>query len=118
MRVIEQLVTIGDAARLGARLRACLDKLAAEIPLIGDVRGLGAMQAIELVRDRTTKEPASTETATIVRLARDRGLLLFPAGTYGNVIRFLMPLTTSIEVLDEGLDVFEQVLRQVAHPSP
>jgi 4-aminobutyrate aminotransferase/(S)-3-amino-2-methylpropionate transaminase len=118
MQVIEQLVTNGDPARLGARLRARLDKLAAEIPLIGDVRGLGAMQAIELVRDRSTKEPATTETANIVRLARDHGLLLFPAGTYGNVIRFLMPLTTSDDVLDEGLDVFEHVLRQVAHPSP
>jgi 4-aminobutyrate aminotransferase / (S)-3-amino-2-methylpropionate transaminase / 5-aminovalerate transaminase len=114
MAVIEKLVANGDAERLGARLRARLDKLGAELPLIGDVRGLGAMQAIELVRDRTTKEPASTETSEIVRLARERGLLLFPAGTYGNVIRFLMPLTTPIDTLDEGLDVFEQALRQVA----
>jgi 4-aminobutyrate aminotransferase/(S)-3-amino-2-methylpropionate transaminase len=111
MQVIVDLVRDGTAARLGAHLRARLDKLSSEIALIGDVRGLGAMQAIELVRDRTTKEPASTETAAIVRAARDRGLLLFPAGTYGNVIRFLMPLTTSLDVLDEGLDVFEQVLR-------
>jgi 4-aminobutyrate aminotransferase/(S)-3-amino-2-methylpropionate transaminase len=114
MQVIEQLVKSGTAAHLGARLRTRLDRLATEIPLIGDVRGLGAMQAIELVRDRVTKEPASTETSTIVRLARERGLLLFPAGTYGNVIRFLMPLTTPVEVLDEGLDVFEQTLREVA----
>jgi 4-aminobutyrate aminotransferase/(S)-3-amino-2-methylpropionate transaminase len=114
MQVIEQLVKAGTAAHLGARLRTRLDRFAADFPLIGEVRGLGAMQAIELVRDRTTKEPASTETATIVRLARARGLLLFPAGTYGNVLRFLMPLTTPIEVLDEGLDVLEQVLREVA----
>jgi 4-aminobutyrate aminotransferase / (S)-3-amino-2-methylpropionate transaminase / 5-aminovalerate transaminase len=114
MQVIADLVESGDAARLGARLRARLDKFGAEFPLIGDVRGLGAMQAIELVRDRTTKEPASTETSTIVRIAREKGLLLFPAGTYGNVIRFLMPLTTAVDVLDEGLDVLEQVLHQVA----
>jgi 4-aminobutyrate aminotransferase/(S)-3-amino-2-methylpropionate transaminase len=114
MRVIEQLVKSGDAIRLGARLRARLDKFAAEFTLIGDVRGLGAMQAIELVRSRDTKEPAPTETATIVRLARERGLLLFPAGTYGNVIRFLMPLTTSTEVLDEGLDVLEHILREAS----
>jgi 4-aminobutyrate aminotransferase/(S)-3-amino-2-methylpropionate transaminase len=114
MKAIEKIVASGDAERLGARVRARLDKLGAEIPLIGDVRGLGAMQAIELVRDRTTKEPATTETSDIVRLARERGLLLFPAGTYGNVIRLLMPLITPLDILDEGLDVFEQVLRQVA----
>jgi 4-aminobutyrate aminotransferase/(S)-3-amino-2-methylpropionate transaminase len=114
MTRIEAMVKSGDAECLGARLRARLDKLAADIPLIGDVRGLGAMQAIELVRDRTTKEPATAETADIVRLARERGLLLFPAGTYGNVVRFLMPLSIPIDALDEGLDVFEHVLRQVA----
>ncbi len=112
MTIIEQAVTSGAAERLGARLRTRLDRLATEFPVIGEVRGLGAMQAIELVRDRTTKDPASTETTNIVRRARDRGLLLFPAGTYGNVLRFLMPITTSSEVLDEGLDVLEQTLRE------
>ena len=80
------------------------------MPLIGEVRGLGVMLAIELVRDRSTKEPAATETAAIVAEARARGLLLLPAGTYGNVIRFLLPLTTPLEVLDEGLTVLEDVL--------
>jgi len=113
MAIIEQTVKSGAAEQLGARLRTRLDRLATEIPLIGEVRGVGAMQAIELVKDRATKEPASSETADIVRLARERGLLLFPAGTYGNVLRFLMPLTTPPDVLDEGLDVLEPVLRQV-----
>ena len=92
------------------RLRARLDQLAEVYPLIGEVRGLGAMQAIELVRDPVTKEPAVQETALVVQEARARGLLLLPAGTYGNVIRFLMPLTTSDAVLDEGLDVFDAAM--------
>ena len=68
------------------------------------------MQAIELVRDRATREPASSETAAIVATARSKGLLLFPAGTYGNVIRFLMPLVATDAELDEGLDVLASAL--------
>ena len=99
--------------RLASRLRSKLDDLAARVPLIGEVRGLGAMLAIELVRDRTTKDPAAAETAAIVADARAHGLLLLPAGTYGNVIRFLMPLTTPLDVLDEGLSVLERALTAV-----
>jgi 4-aminobutyrate aminotransferase/(S)-3-amino-2-methylpropionate transaminase len=110
IRIIERLVTSGRAAALGARLRARLEQLAASHPIIGDVRGVGAMQAIELVRDRATREPASSETSAIVAAARSKGLLLFPAGTYGNVIRFLMPLVATDTELDEGLDVLASAL--------
>jgi 4-aminobutyrate aminotransferase/(S)-3-amino-2-methylpropionate transaminase len=112
---IAEIVDSGAAERLGAHLRARLERLAVAHQLIGDVRGLGAMQAIELVRHRDTKEPAPRETADIVRRARAHGLLLFPAGTYGNVIRFLMPLTMSIAELDEGLDVLEVAIGEAAH---
>jgi len=108
--VIDAQVRSGAVARLGTRLRARLDQLAQVHPLIGEVRGLGAMQAVELVRDPVTKEPAPQETALVVQEARARGLLLIPAGTYGNVIRFLMPLTTTDAVLDEGLDVFDAAI--------
>lgn len=113
MARIAEEVENGNIARLGAHLRARLERLAEAHPLIGDVRGLGVMQAIELVRHRDTKEPAPRETAEIVRRARARGLLLFPAGTYSNVIRFLMPLTMSIAELDEGLDVLEEAFKDV-----
>jgi hypothetical protein len=63
------------------------------------------MQALELVRDAATREPAAAETAGHRRRSRSRGLLLFPAGTYGNVIRFLMPLVMTTAQVDEGLDV-------------
>lgn len=111
--IVRDVVESGDAARLGARLRERLEALAAAHPLIGDVRGLGAMQAVELVRRRDTKEPAPRETAEIVRRARALGLLLFPAGTSSNVIRFLMPITTPLDALDEGLDVLARVFDEV-----
>jgi 4-aminobutyrate aminotransferase/(S)-3-amino-2-methylpropionate transaminase len=72
------------------------------------------MQALELVRDAATREPAAAETAAIVAEARSRGLLLFPAGTYGNVIRFLMPLVMTTAQVDEGLDVLEASIDAVA----
>jgi 4-aminobutyrate aminotransferase-like enzyme len=82
------------------------------MPAIGDVRGLGAMLAIELVRDRATREPAPEATQAVITAARNRGLLLLPAGAYGNVIRFLMPLTITDAELDEGLTILEGALRE------
>lgn len=108
--LLEELVASGRAKAVGARIAARLQRLRETSPLIGDVRGLGAMQAIELVRDRATKEPADTETKAIVAQAREHGLLLMAAGTYGNVIRFLAPLTISDAELDEGFDVLEAAL--------
>jgi len=72
-----------------------------KVPIIREVRGLGAMQAIELAGGDTTK---------ILGAARERGLLLLSAGTYNNVIRFLTPLSISEEALDEGLAIFEAAL--------
>lgn len=82
--------------------------------LIGDVRGVGAMVAMELVRDRGTKAPAKEETGRIVEYCFDRGLLLVTAGTHGNVIRTLMPLSISDEELRQGLDILETGIAEVA----
>ena len=71
------------------------------------------MLAIELVKDRATKTPAAEETQTIIVDARRRGLLLLPAGTYGNVIRVLMPLTISDDVLDEGIAILSAAVTTV-----
>lgn len=80
------------------------------IPLVGDVRGLGAMVAVELVRDRTTREPATAEAGAVVAACRSEGLLLIKAGLYDNVIRLLMPLVTTDEQLTAGLDILERAL--------
>jgi 4-aminobutyrate aminotransferase/(S)-3-amino-2-methylpropionate transaminase len=77
---------------------------------IGDVRGLGAMLAIELVKDPETKSPAPELTAAVVDEALQRGLMLLKAGVYGNCIRVLCPLTISDGQLDEALGVWEEAL--------
>jgi 4-aminobutyrate aminotransferase/(S)-3-amino-2-methylpropionate transaminase len=102
---------------IGERIRGRLRELAPNVDLIGEVRGLGAMNAVELVRDRETKEPAKEETAEIVRLAAIRGVLILPAGVYGNCFRFLAPLVITDEQLDEALDVLESSLLEVARSS-
>ena len=77
---------------------------------IGDVRGLGAMCAVELVKDTTSAEPAPELTAALLKAANERGLILLSCGTYGNVIRFLVPLTASDALVREGMDIFETAL--------
>jgi 4-aminobutyrate aminotransferase / (S)-3-amino-2-methylpropionate transaminase / 5-aminovalerate transaminase len=102
------------AARIGSVIEERMRTWAAEHELVGDVRVLGAMAGIELVRDRKTKVPADTETARILTLARERGLLLLRSGMHHNVIRTLMPLTIPDEQLMEGLDILGSALAEVA----
>ena len=108
----EQLASRG--ARVGDRVRGRFCALAERYGAIGDVRGLGAMVAMELVTDRATKAPAKELATRLQAAALKRGLLLLTAGTFGNVIRVLVPLTVEDAVLDEGLAVLEQALDEVA----
>jgi 4-aminobutyrate aminotransferase / (S)-3-amino-2-methylpropionate transaminase / 5-aminovalerate transaminase len=88
-------------------------------PLVGDVRGLGGMCAMELVRNSQTREPAEKETKQIAEFCYKHGLILITAGTFNNVIRILVPLVVSDEQLDEGLNVIEAALTSVAeHQQP
>ncbi len=79
--------------------------------IIGNVRGMGAMIGIEFVKDKASKEPNAAVVPTIVAEALKKGLMLEPAGTYGNVIRFLCPLCVTDEQLDAGLEIFEDVIK-------
>jgi 4-aminobutyrate aminotransferase/(S)-3-amino-2-methylpropionate transaminase len=83
-------------------------------PLIGEVRGLGGMCAIELVRNTETREPADTETKEIAKYCYEHGLIMITAGTFNNVIRILVPLVVTDEQFNEGLDVLEAALTGVA----
>jgi 4-aminobutyrate aminotransferase / (S)-3-amino-2-methylpropionate transaminase / 5-aminovalerate transaminase len=83
-------------------------------PLVGDIRGLGGMCAIELVRNAQTREPAETETKQIAEYCYKHGVILITAGTFNNVIRILVPLVVTDEQLDEGLNVIEAALASVA----
>jgi 4-aminobutyrate aminotransferase len=104
----EQSRTFGD------RLRARLEDVATRIPAIGEVRGLGAMLAIELVEDRTSKKPAPAIAARTIEIARANGLLLMGAGVLSNAIRVLVPLVATDADLDEGLEIFESALREAS----
>ncbi|MEZ5899054.1 MAG: 4-aminobutyrate--2-oxoglutarate transaminase [Hyphomicrobiaceae bacterium] len=76
----------------------------------GDIRGLGAMCALELVKNGSSHEPDAALTANLLKAANERGLILLSCGTYGNVIRFLVPLTASDDLVQEGMDVFAESL--------
>jgi 4-aminobutyrate aminotransferase/(S)-3-amino-2-methylpropionate transaminase len=101
---------LGMAARQGEFLMGRLRRMAEKSPHVGNVRGLGAMVAMELVKDRTSKEPAPELTDRVLHRAMEHGVLMLKAGIYGNVIRFLAPLNTPIELLDEACDELETCL--------
>lgn len=112
--VIESEDLCARAERQGALLRARLEDLRLRWPCIGDVRGLGAMVAMELVRDRRADAPDAELTRALVQAAGRRGLVLLSCGIYGNVIRFLAPLTLPDAQLAEGLAILEAALEDVA----
>ncbi len=103
-RLVERAQRVGDVLR--ARMLAWQERWEA----IGDVRGLGAMLAIELVHDRETRDPAPELATAVVEAAAERGLLLLKSGIYSNCIRVLVPLVVSGAELDEALGVWEQAL--------
>jgi 4-aminobutyrate aminotransferase len=102
------------AVELGETLRARLDGIASRIPAVGEVRGLGPMIALELVTDRSTREPAPALAAATVSTARERGLMLLSCGLYSNVIRILVPLVVESDDLEHGLGILEDSLVQAA----
>jgi 4-aminobutyrate aminotransferase/(S)-3-amino-2-methylpropionate transaminase len=84
-----------------------LKAMQAKSPAIGEVRGLGSMIAMELVKNRRADQPDADLTRALVQAAAARGLVILSCGVYGNVIRLLAPLTISEALLNEGLDVLE-----------
>ena len=110
--VIEEENLLENAHTVGNYFRARLEALKDKHPLIGDVRGMGLMQALELVRDRQTKEPAPTETATLMERARTNGLLIGKGGLYANVIRLAPPLNVSKADVDQAIHLLDQSLAE------
>jgi len=102
------------ANELGDRFRKCAARWQAQWELVGDVRGLGAMQALELVRSKATREPADEETQQVSQYCYEHGLVTITAGSYSNVIRLLMPLVITDAQMDEALDVLEAALAHAA----
>jgi 4-aminobutyrate aminotransferase/(S)-3-amino-2-methylpropionate transaminase len=118
--VLDQMETgtlLERAERIGRTVTERTAEWKKRLPLVGDVRGLGAMWGIELVRDRDRRDPAKEETAALSRRCYEQGLVTIAAGTYGNVVRTLMPLVISDDELAEGLGVLERALEQGSLPS-
>jgi 4-aminobutyrate aminotransferase/(S)-3-amino-2-methylpropionate transaminase len=109
--LIQEIMPAG--IETGTHLRKRLEELYLEHEIIGDVRGLGAMVAVELVKNRDTKEPAMKERDAILTKCLEQGLLVMGAGSYKNVIRFLPALNIPPDLLSAGLDIFEKALRDL-----
>jgi 4-aminobutyrate aminotransferase-like enzyme len=114
IELIEEENLAANAAATGGHLRARLEELREKHPLIGDVRGMGLMQAVELVRDRETREPAPRETALVLEAARENGILIGKGGIFGNVIRISPPLNVGCGDVDEFSRRFDRALAQAA----
>jgi 4-aminobutyrate aminotransferase/(S)-3-amino-2-methylpropionate transaminase len=107
---IEREGLLERASRIGAIMIDRLRAIAGRQELIGDVRGRGAMAAIELVADRATKEPAKDAASRVIESCYREGVIVLKAGTYDNVIRLIPPLTIDDELLDDGLSVLEEAV--------
>jgi 4-aminobutyrate aminotransferase / (S)-3-amino-2-methylpropionate transaminase / 5-aminovalerate transaminase len=103
----------GRALAIGELMTGVLRELAREIPAIGEVRNLGAMVAMELVKNRDPHSPDADLTKALTRRAAEKGLVLLSCGIYGNVIRFLVPLTASDAIVREGLGIIAESLREL-----
>jgi 4-aminobutyrate aminotransferase/(S)-3-amino-2-methylpropionate transaminase len=113
LEVIEAEQLCARAEVIGATMTAALRELQREIPAIGQVRGLGAMIAMELVRDGDPHAPDVDLTRALVKRAAEKGLVILSCGVYGNVIRFLAPLTASDAIVREGLAIVADSLREL-----
>ncbi len=105
---IEEEDLLSNAAETGAYLRGCLEELARKHPRIGDVRGMGLMQALELVKDRRSKEPAAAEAALLMENCRRNRLLIGKGGLHGNCIRITPPLNVKRADVDEFIHLLDQ----------
>lgn len=111
--MIEEGGLASRAMEIGKKVADGLRGFEEEYAIIGDIRWLGAMVGLELVRDRRAKEPATRETRQVVQSCYERGLLITRSGAFSNVLRALMPLVITDEEIDEGLSILEGVLREM-----
>jgi 4-aminobutyrate aminotransferase/(S)-3-amino-2-methylpropionate transaminase len=113
IKIVEEEHLLNRALKIGERLKERFLQMKDNHPLIGEIRGIGAMMAIELVKDRETKEPATQETAQIVQECIKNGVFVPTAGINKNLLRMLVSLEITDEQLDEALDVLEGAIAKV-----
>ena len=117
LAVLDQVASEGFRARaetLADTIRRRLDAIAARVPQVGEVRGLGPMLAMELVEDTDSRRPAASLTRRVTDTARGRGLVLLSCGLYSNVLRVLVPITADESDVQEGLEILEESLVEAA----
>ena len=103
---------LGNAEKIGKLLLDRFNEFKEEFEMVGDARGLGAMVAMELVKDKKSKKPAPEVTKKITHDALSKGLVIIKSGIYSNVIRVLVPITVELELVEKGLDILESVLKE------
>ena len=113
LEVIEEEQLCARAVRMGEQMVSRLRQAQASLPAIGEVRNLGAMVAMELVKDRDPHQPDPELAKALVKHAAGKGLVLLSCGLYGNVIRFLAPLTASDDIVAEGLEIVVAALEEL-----
>ena len=109
IETMEEEKLVDRARHIGAKIHEAMTTLQKQYPIIGDVRGRGAMQAIELVK-AGSDQPNPEAVTAIVKYCQQKGVLILTAGTYGNVIRFLPPLVIEDQLLNDALAVFAEAL--------
>jgi len=112
--IFEEEKILEKAQKKAEIMKSRLEKMQEKTPLIGDLRGIGTAWAIELVRDRKTKEPATEQTKGVLGECLKNGLIAIKAGVYGNVIRIIPPLVITEEQLNEGFDILEEALIKIS----
>jgi 4-aminobutyrate aminotransferase len=113
IEVMEEEASPEHVEEVGNRLRQGLEALGEKYPLIGDVRGMGLMQGVEMVRDRATKEPAVKEVVHLFEATRQRGLLIGKGGLYGNALRIAPPLIATKDDVDQALEILDYTFAEV-----
>ncbi|WP_199552433.1 4-aminobutyrate--2-oxoglutarate transaminase [Streptomyces sp. N35] len=113
IETMKELDLNAKAKKIEQIMKARLTAIQEKYEIVGDIRGRGAMIAIELVKDPATKEPNAEATAALAKACHAEGLLVLTCGTYGNVLRFLPPLVIGEDLLNEGLDILEQAFARV-----
>lgn len=118
LEIIEKDSLLARSSHLGRKFEERAKSWQRNFSIVGDVRGLGAMCAIELVKDSGSREPYAEATKKIAQYCFEHGLITITAGTYGNVMRILVPLVVTDEQFSEGLDVLEAALARVSAAAP
>lgn len=114
LEIFEEENILQKAKTLGQKVRDSFEQWRKEYELIGDVRGLGAMLALELVKDRETKEPAADQARKFVDICYEKGLVILACGKYNNAIRTLMPLVITEQELERGLAIMYDGLKEIS----